>query len=240
MTVVMNMPEQLAESPVAQASEGQPGGEAKPFYFNSSVHLLRIGREKASTLTQLLTGLRSCPEESIFQHTFRTLEEHHYVGHGFSNDFAHWAFTACNEPGLGEGLASVDVREFTSLPDLRRCFVEIVERYVRQNPRSADRAAREPFYFCSSDIVVVPTPFVATNLSEFVEGVARVTVHSIHHHFIEGRLRLKLASNDFSMWLQQELGLGDTARRINRIDIYTSTLEGVRQQIISIARQARI
>lgn len=234
------MPEQLADNPAAQASESQPGGGAKPFYFNSSVHLLRIGREKASTLAQLLAGLRICPEESIFQHTFRTLEEHHYVGHGFSNDFAHWAFTACNEPGLGEGLASVDVRDFTSLADLRRCFVEIVERYVRQNPRSADRAAREPFYFCSSEIVVVPTPFVATNLSEFLDGVARVTVHSIHHHFIEGRLRLKLASNDFSMWLQQELGLGDTARRINRIDIYTSTLEGVRQQIISIARQARI
>src|SRR5882762_11327697 len=87
---------------------------SKPFYFNSSAHLLRIGRERASTLLELLAGLRSCPEDSIFQHTFRTLEEHHFIREGFSNDFAHWTFTACKELALAEQLASIDVREFTS------------------------------------------------------------------------------------------------------------------------------
>jgi len=63
-------------------------------------------------------------------------------------------------------------------------------------------------------------------------------VHSIHHHFIEARLRLKLVSNDFSMWLEKEIGLPKVAARLNRIDIYTLTLEDVRQQLIRILRSA--
>jgi hypothetical protein len=206
----------------------------KPFYFNTSAHLLRIGRERAATLSELLVALHSCSEDSIFQHTFRTLEEHHFIREGFSNDFAHWAFSACNEPGLAERLASVDVREFTSIEAVRERIVHIVDAYVKGNPRAGDQVAREPFYFCASDTVVVPTPFVANNLVEFADGMARVSVHSIHHHFIEARLRLKLTSNDFSLWLQEELQMKESARRLNHIDIYTATLEDVRRQIIDI------
>lgn len=99
---------------------------AQPFHFNTSAHLLRITTQKANTLSELLHALRECPEDSIFQHSFRTLQEHHFLREGFSNDFAHWALAACNEPGLGEALASVDVREFTSVADLRARFVQIV------------------------------------------------------------------------------------------------------------------
>src|SRR5438046_491545 len=129
-----------------------------PFYFNSAAHLLRIQREKANTLGELLEALRIVPSESIFQHTFRTLQEHHFIREGFSNDFAHWAFAACNEVGLAERLASVDVREFTSVEALRERIVEIMESYLQENPRSRDRVAMEQFYFCASDAVVVPTP----------------------------------------------------------------------------------
>jgi hypothetical protein len=210
----------------------------KPFYFNTSAHLLRIGRERAATLAELLAALRACSEESIFQHTFRTLQEHHFIREGFSNDFAHWAFAALNEPGLAERLAGVDVREYTSLATLREQIVAIVEQYLHRNSGVGDRVVGEPFYFCSSEIVVLPTPFVAHNLSEFQDGLARVTVHSIHHHFIEARLRLKLTYNDFSLWLQEEMGFPGLARRINGIDIYTVTLADVRRQIIRIVEGA--
>lgn len=210
----------------------------KPFYFNTSEHLLRIGREKATTLTELLEALRRCPRESVFQHTFRTLQEHHFIRQGFSNDFAHWALSACNEPALAERLASVDVREFTSLEDLRQCLVEILESYIAVNPGAVEGRVHEPFYFCAADIFVLPTSFVPDTLSGFVDGLRRVSVHSIHHHFIEARLRLKLMSNDFSQWLLEEMNLPETARAVNRIDIYTSTLEGVRKQIIRCVERA--
>jgi hypothetical protein len=207
-----------------------------PFHFNSAAFLLRIGREHANNLNELLDAIQHCPEESIFQHTFRTLQEHHFIRQGFSNDFAHWAYTDCNEVGLGEKLASLDVRAFTSVADLRERIVHIVGEHLQQDPRAGERAARNPFYFCASDTVVLPTAFVAHNLMEFVDDLNQVSLHSIHHHFIEARLRLKLQSNDFSVWLDEDVGLADAAERLERIDIYTSTLEGVRRQIVRILK----
>ncbi|MGA9978724.1 MAG: DUF5752 family protein [Candidatus Sulfotelmatobacter sp.] len=207
-----------------------------PFHFNSAAHLLRIGEQRAANLSEFREALHCCPEESIFQHTFRTLQEHHFIRQGFSNDFAHWAYADCNEAGLGERLAGVDIRSFTSIADLRQQLMQIVDDYVQSHPQAAGRAARKPFHFCASDTVVMPTALVARSLAEFAAGLAGVTIHSIHHHFIEARLRLKLQSNDFSLWLDEDLGLAELGARINRIDIYTSTLEGVRQQILRIVK----
>lgn len=210
----------------------------KPFYFNTSAHLLRITKYKANTLAELLDALRECPKESIFQHTFRTLEEHHFLRAGFSNDFAHWALAACNEPSLAEAMASVDVREFTSVGGLRARFIQILEKHLHEDAESGVRVADETFYFCASDIVVMPTSFQAHTMHDFTEGMRNVSVHSIHHHFIEARLRIKLMSNDFSQWLHEDAGLTETARSLNRIDIYTATLEDVREQIVRILEKA--
>jgi len=205
-----------------------------PFYFNSAAHLLRISRDKAMTLQELLEALRTCSDGCIFQHTFQTLEEHHFIREGFSNDFSHWAFSACNEIELAERLAALDVREFTSIASLREQLVRLLNDYLRKNPRAATRTAMEPFYLMASELVVVPTPYVARNLEEFADGLRKVSIHGIYYHFIDARLRLKLNTNDFSIWLEQELDMGQAADRLNRIDIYTSTLEGVRRSILRV------
>jgi hypothetical protein len=209
-----------------------------PFFFNSAAHLMRIGRQKATTLGELAECLASCPDDSIFQHMFQTLQEHHYISEGFSNDFAHWAFAACNEIGLAERLAGIDVREYTAIKSLRETLLDIMEDYLKKNPRARERTAFEPFYFCASDTMVVPTPLVARTLAEFGEGLKQVSINSIHYHFIQARLRIKLNSNDFSVWLGEELGLRSLADRVNRIDIYTATLQDVRRQILKIVEQA--
>jgi hypothetical protein len=210
----------------------------KPFYFNTSESLIRIGRQKANNISELWQGLQTCPDDSIFQHTFRTLQEHHFIRQGFSNDFAHWCLSACNEPVLAEQLASVDVREFTSLEGLRRRMVAIVDAFLQQHPQSATKPAHESFYFCASSIVILPAQFAPGTLPGFVSALRQVSVHSIHHHFIEARLRLHRMSNDFSNWLEQEVGLTRVAESIERIDIYTNTMEGVRQQIANIVEQS--
>lgn len=209
-----------------------------PFEFKAAAHLLFIERERAGNIEELLQALRSCPEESIFQHTFRTLEEHHFLKEGFSNDFAHWAYLELGEVGLGERLASLDVREFTSVGSLRSRLVQIVEEYSSANPKSRERTATTPFYFCSSKTIVVAALRTAANLAEFIDGLRQVSLHSVHYHFIEARLRRKLESNDFSIWLTRDLGLEREAGLLNQIDIYTSTLEGVRRKIIQILQPA--
>ncbi|HEY6349737.1 MAG TPA: DUF5752 family protein [Candidatus Angelobacter sp.] len=205
-----------------------------PFYFNSAAHLLQIGREKATCLKELLEAIKTCSDASIFQHTFQTLEEHHFIKEGFSNDFAHWAFAACNEVELAERLSALDVREFTSIQALREQLVTVMEIYLQKNPRAATRMAMEPFYLMAADLVVIPTPYVARNLEEFANGLQQVSIHSIYYHFIDARLRLKLDTNDFSIWLEQELDLRQAGDRLNQIDIYTSTLEGVRRSILKV------
>ena len=211
---------------------------AKPFYFNTSENLLRIGRQRAGNLCELQTAMQTCPDDSIFQHTFRTLQEHHFIREGFSNDFAHWSLSACHEPALAEQLASIDVREFTAIEGLRRRMLEILDDFLHSHPKSGSRPANEPFYFCASDLVVLPTKFAPDTLPGFLDGINQVSIHSIHHHFIEARLRLHRMSNDFSNWLEQEVGLDQPAEAIERIDIYTNTMEGVRLQIARIISRA--
>ncbi|HEY7405519.1 MAG TPA: DUF5752 family protein [Candidatus Angelobacter sp.] len=222
----------MATAPQMPAT--RPRWARSPFYFNSASHLLRISREKATNLQELVDALRSCSESSIFQHTFQTLEEHHFINKGFSNDFSHWAFAACNEVELAERLSAIDIREFTSIATLRERLLHIIETYLQKNPRAATRVAMEPFYVMASDLVVVPTPYVARNLEEFAGGLRQVSVHAIYYHFIDARLRLKLNTNDFSVWLEQEMDMAQAADRIDRIDIYTSSLEGVRRSILRV------
>jgi uncharacterized protein DUF5752 len=205
-----------------------------PFQFNSAAHLMRIVGERADNLEGLLAGVRSCPDEAIFQHTFQTLEEHHFIREGFSNDFAHWTFSACNEVALAEQLSGIDVREFTSLHALRERIIAIMSEHLAAHPRAGERAALEPFYFCASDTVVIPTPSLANDLQEFADGLKHASIHSIHYHFIEARLRLKLISNDFSVWLERDMNMHALADRVNRIDIQTSTLNDIRRKIIRI------
>ena len=209
-----------------------------PFDFKSAVHLMFIDRERAQNIEELREALRTCRDESIFQHTFHTLEEHHFIKEGFSNDFAQWTYASLGEVGLGERLAGLDIREFTSLGDLRSRLITIVEEYGAENPKARERTASEPFYFCSSRKIVLPPLKSAATLAEFIDGLAQVTLHSIHYHFIDARLRRKLESNDFSIWLERDLGLEKEATLLNQIDIYTSTLEGVRRKIITILRSS--
>jgi len=101
---------------MAEAQSHSPvRGARTPFYFNSAEHLLRIEPQRAATLAELLEAIQSCRAESIFQHTFRTLQEHHFIREGFSNDFAHWAFAACNEVGLAERLASIPLSQLSAM-----------------------------------------------------------------------------------------------------------------------------
>jgi len=43
-----------------------------------------------------------------------------------------------------------------------------------------------------------------------------------------------LRTNDFSHWFDEVLGLKRLAREVERIDIYTNTLDGVRDRIVEL------
>jgi len=204
----------------------------QPFQFMAASYLIRIGAQPVQTLGELANSLQIGPRESIFYHTFQSLEAHHYTS--FSSDFAQWALTACNEAALAEKLAIADLREIVSLEDLRGILVQIVRDYLKEHPQAAERRAFEAFYFCEAREVTVPSGSPAWTLAELAEGIRHLGHQSLHYHFINSRLRLQLKTNDFSYWIEHSLNHPWLAARLNRIDFYNDTLDDLRQDILAI------
>ncbi len=202
------------------------------FQFVSASYLTRVGEQKATNLAELCDGLETCSDASIFCHTFQSLSRHHFLTEGFSNDFAQWVLAACNRPQLAEALAALDIRDYLSLPDLRRDLHKVATGACGTHPEWAKQPAFEPFYFCESIEVTVPTGFEARTLAEFRLGIEHLNTASFYYHFLASRLRLHLRTNDFSFWLANGLGLEGLAQRANRIDVYTNTLESARNRLL--------
>jgi len=205
-----------------------------PFDFFTVAYLTRIGNESAGTLSELLAGLEHCSDGCIFHHTFQTLGSHHFLTEGFSNDFAQWAYADVGRDDLAERLAALDIRDYLSLAALRTDLCRVVRDYCESNHAFADQTALERFYFCESTEVTMPMGRTASTLSEFREGLQHLGHAGFYFHFISSRLRLQLQTNDFSHWLADGLGLTDLAARINRIDIYTNTLDTARRKILRL------
>ncbi len=206
-----------------------------PFQFKSSSTLTRITGLQARTLAELLEGIRLCSDACIFNHTFQSLAHHHFLTEGFSNDFAQWALASCNAPLLAESLSALDIRDYKTLSTLRTDLATELENYIRQAPETAYRKAFEPFYFLEASTIAVPSPWHAETLEEFCEAMRHVSVETIYYHLVTARLREPLAVNDFSDWLGNGLGLKELANSIDRIDIYTKTLEDIRARILEEA-----
>jgi hypothetical protein len=210
-----------------------------PFEFVTVAHLTRIGNQSAATLAELLTGLEQCSDASIFHHTFQTLGSHHFLTEGFSNDFAQWALAAANRDALAEGLAALDIRDYVSIAALRADLCRVVHDYCDEHPEFANQTAMEAFYFCENVDVTVPLGREANTLDEFRQGIEHLSHSAFYFHFISSRLRLQLRTNDFSHWLADGLGLKTLADRVNRIDIYTNTLDGARTKLIQLIDSER-
>jgi len=79
----------------------------------------------------------------------------------------------------------------------------------------------------------------ASNLDEFHLSVTRLSHSAFYFHFISSRLRLHLRTNDFSYWLANSLGLRTLADNINRIDVYTNTLDSARAKLLRLLERER-
>jgi Family of unknown function (DUF5752) len=209
------------------------------FEFFTVANMTRIGNLSAGTLAEFLSGLEQCSDASIFHHTFQTLGSHHYLTEGFSNDFAQWVLADTNRDALAEQLAALDIRDYTSIAALRQDLCRVVGEFVAEHPEFARQQALERFYFCESLQVTLPFGVTACTLDEFHDGVARLSHAAFHFHFISSRLRLQLRTNDFSHWLANSLGLKNLADYINRIDIYTNTLDSARAKVLRLVERER-
>ena len=207
---------------------------SQPFQFVTAAYLTRIENQRAMTIAELMACLDQASDAAIFYHTFQTLGQHHFLTEGFSNDFAQWALASLNQHALAERLASIDIRDYASLAELRADLRHIVAEFCGSHPKQAEQSAFEPFYFCQAVEVTRPLPWDARTLPGFRAGLERLSRASFYYHFVASRLRLQLRTNDFSHWFEQSLGLPQLAARADRIDIYINTLDTARRELIGL------
>jgi small-conductance mechanosensitive channel len=214
---------------------GRPLKKAKePFHFHSRTHLTELTGLSARTIRELVDILKKAPDAVIYYHTHRFLEEHHHLTPELSNDFAVWVGDALGEEVLGERLASVNTFEFLNLGALRERLVGIIEERLAKGSDSREAMTGREFHFMKSVSVILPTPYVAHDLREFVETLRKISLGSLYFHVFESRLRLGKGLNDFSIWMRDSLGEDQLGEEIARLDPYTYTLEGLRLALIQL------
>jgi hypothetical protein len=202
------------------------------------VHLKELTGFRAKNLRELADVLKTAPDSVVYYHTHHFLEEHHYLTPEPANDFAIWVSDALGDEVLGERLAAVDTFEFASLGALRERLVSIIEEHLTMEAEHENGHRDAPdgreFHFVKSVSLVLPTPYVAHDLREFVEVLRKVSLGSLYFHVFEARLRLGRDLNDFSTWLEDSLEEKELAERISRFDPYNYTLEGLRSSLIQL------
>lgn len=206
------------------------------FHFYTKLDQTILLGVKARNLQGLLEGIKKVSNSSIYYHTHRFLQQHHYFSPEPPNDFAYWVSHVVGDEALGEQLWSVDIVQFQSLIGLREKLLAILEAHLASTERRIDCPRGEEFHFMASRTFVLRTTYVAHDLREFAEMLGKVSINSLYHHVFEARLRLDRGENDFSRWCRS-LGKLELAEQIGRLDPYTYTLEGLRRGIIALVRK---
>ena len=214
---------------------GRPLKKAtRPFRFYTRLYVKELTGLKASNLVELANILKEAPDSVIYYHTHHFLEEYHYLTPEPANDFALWVSDELGDEVLGEKLASIDTFDFPTIGSLRARIEGVIRDYLSKKPDG--RTAREgrEFHFIKSVSFIMPTPYVAHDLREFIEVLRQVSIDSLSYHIFEARLRLKRGVNDFAIWAEECLGDKDLAEKLAYLDPYNYTLEGLRSTIIQV------
>jgi len=220
---------------VTMVNYGQPLKKAAaPFQFYSRADLTELTGLEAKNLGQLADVLKQAPESVVSYHTHHFLLEHQYLTPEPANDFGVWISDVLDDEALGERIAAVDTFEFSSLAVLRERLVGIMDECLSRGNVGRDAPEGREFRFLKSVSAVFPTPYVVHDLREFVEALKKVSVGSIYFHIFESRMRLGRGLNDFSVWLDQNLGEKELSESIARLDPYSYTLEGLRSSLVQL------
>lgn len=198
---------------------------------------LLLGR-RAKDAAELLEGLKNTPDASIYYHTHRFLQQHHYLSPEPPNDYAYWATEVLNDSALGEQLWSVDIIQYSTIAEIRNALIEVLKSRLADSRKQREAPPGGEFHFMASRTFVLSTKHTANTMPEFRAILAEVGVNSIYYHMFDARLRLHdgVGTNDFSRWFS-ELGKPELAAQVARLDPYSYTLEGLRKRILVLTER---
>jgi hypothetical protein len=141
--------------------------------------LEKLTGRKAYNLEELLDLIKTCPESSIFYHTFSAFLRMREIHVPYNTDFAIWVAMMLNEKALAEKLTAVDLSEYKTLESLRMRLIEIIESYREEKSSAFQKTAEEPFYLYDITRIVYLTDKFAYDLKSFRELLATVSIYSV-------------------------------------------------------------
>lgn len=215
----------------------QPKVAKEPFQFSTRLHLKELTGLNVRNLSQLLTRLKEVPDAVVYYHTHNFVEEYQFLTPQPTNDFALWVQDALGYDILAERLASIDTFEFPTIEALRQMISGVIQDFLAQTPNEREAPPGNEFHFIKSISVILPTPYIAHNLRDFVGILRRISMDSLYFHIFEAKLRLHRGLNDFSLWLEDCLGEKELAEQITRLDPYNYTMENLREIIIQLCEK---
>lgn len=204
----------------------------KPFIFYSEYNLPVLLGKKASNIYELLDGLKTVPVSSLYYHTHKFLKQHRYLIPEPPNDFAYWIRNVLRQTQLGEMIASINIVAFNNLEDFRREIVDIFEQHDRYGYGINCQEGFE-FQFMSCKTFWFKINYEATDLKEFAEILRKIDISTFFVNIFNPKLRMGKDKNNFSAWFET-LGETELANKVENIDPYTLTLEGLRNQILNL------
>lgn len=206
----------------------------QPFRFYTQLHIEELTGLKAGNLSELVSILKDVPDSVVYYHTHHFVEKYQYLTPQPANEFALWISDVVGDEILAEKLSNIDTFEFSTIGELRERIIAVINEEL--STRGDGRTAFEgrEFHFIKPVSVILPTPYIAHDLREFVEALRKVSIDSLYFHIFESRLRLHRGVNDFSIWLQDCLDEREMADKISVLDPYNYTLEGLRSVIIQL------
>ncbi len=212
-------------------------GAIEPFCFKTQLSLVELTGRKAADAGELCHYLKQAPESSVYFHTHHFLQQHQFLTPEPPNDFAYWVTTALQEDSLGEKLAAIDTIRYSTLPALRDAIVAVLDLFLQKGRPLRKAPEGGEFHFMKAILFSISTEHCAHDLKEFVQCLNQVSIHCLYNHIYAARLRPPLGVNDFSHWLRTALGEEDLARKIERLDPYTRTMEGLRKEIARVVEE---
>ncbi len=206
-----------------------PGNHLGPFEFKECISLIKSTGKKARTLRELRELIALVSDESIYYHTCQYYLRRQILE--YNNDFAHWAGQGLEERALSEYLSNVDHFSFKDMDDLRKALLKVIDDYLERFPEPREVMPGNEFYFNEAIILVFPAGLRAFNLAEFFIAIKYIDAPSVYYHFYEARMRLRGGMDDFSKWVEDELGRKDLAVKIRSLDPLMHTLDQIREHV---------
>ncbi|MBI5604377.1 MAG: hypothetical protein HY879_13605 [Deltaproteobacteria bacterium] len=205
-----------------------------PFAFTACWELKEMLGRTARDERQLVEIIEEIPLDSVYYHTHGFFLRHQYIAGPYPNDFATWAAIQVRDHVLAEKLGILDPFEYENLESLRLEIINIIEDHLSRLPVIPRTIYGEPFHFMQSRIIAAPTGLEAWDMADFCAILSSTDSSVVYFHTFEAMLRLGRREGDFPFWIESQLGETELATAISQIDLYMSTLESIRKQIISL------